>query len=53
MSQFKLNEQGFESVEEAFKDFNPDIKDSTLDYFFNSYSYIDIHQEMLSDKVRT
>ena len=28
-------------------------KDNELDYYFDSYSYMDIHQEMLSDYVRT
>ena len=47
-------EPGFESVESAFKDFKQaNMRNVELDYYFDSYSYMDIHQEMLSDVIRT
>jgi protein arginine N-methyltransferase 1 len=47
-------ERGFESIEEAFKDFkDPLIDGKELDYYFDSYSRSSIHYEMLNDKVRT
>jgi len=47
-------EKGFESVEEAFKDKKTSllaVKD--LDYYFDSYSQVGIHYDMLTDKTRT
>ena len=42
-------EEGFESVEEAFRGF----AEAELDYYFDSYSRSSIHHDMLNDKVRT
>lgn len=50
----KNPEPGFESLESAFKDRNVSllaVKD--LDYYFDSYSQVGIHYDMLTDKTRT
>jgi protein arginine N-methyltransferase 1 len=49
------NLNDFSNPKAAFKDFlsKNKPKEDELDYYFDSYSYMDIHQEMLSDVVRT
>jgi protein arginine N-methyltransferase 1 len=50
------NLKDFSSPKSAMKDFissKSKTKEDELDYYFDSYSYMDIHQEMLSDYVRT
>lgn len=51
--QAKTNPPGFRSIEDAFPPQTPSQGKSDLDYYFDSYSYMDIHQEMLSDAART
>ena len=45
----------FSTAKSALQDFLSKTKSSEneLDYYFDSYSYMDIHQEMLSDWIRT
>ncbi len=52
---FKFEEKEFKDLETAFKDFteDPHSKDKELDYYFDSYSHISIHHEMLDDVIRT
>lgn len=52
MTDFKFIEESFENVETCFQ-YLDKKKTNELDYYFDSYSYIGIHQEMLQDKIRT
>ena len=49
------NLKDFSTAKSAFSDIisKSESKTEQLDYYFDSYSYMDIHQEMLSDVVRT
>jgi protein arginine N-methyltransferase 1 len=49
------NLKDFSNPKAALQDFlsKTKSKENELDYYFDSYSYMDIHQEMLSDWVRT
>lgn len=49
------NLKDFSTPKSALQDFisKTKPKEDELDYYFDSYSYMDIHQEMLSDYVRT
>lgn len=54
MSNFKFEEKGFENLESCFSHLKKtEQKSSQLDYYFDSYSYMDIHEEMLQDDIRT
>ena len=54
MKNMNKKETGFESIEEAFKHKKASLlAHKGLDYYFDSYSKVGIHYEMLSDKHRT
>lgn len=43
MTDFCFKEENFENVEKCFKEFIDRENKEDLDYYFNSYSYVDIH----------
>lgn len=49
------NPPGFQTLDQAFPahSSSTNTEKTELDYYFDSYSYMDIHQEMLSDRART